>query len=164
MHERLWARVHARNVSFSVALMLSLGCGFVREVRRTPTGGEVAIRGRTSGTEKEAADLMNARCGGAGYDVLEEGEVVVGQQTVTQSQGQGTVTQTRSGRITTVNTYSQGTSSTQNTTEWRILYQCKGSAPTATPAPAQGPAGTPPAPPANRPESRGPVHELRLRF
>lgn len=151
---------------FPIVLVASTlaGCGFVREVKRTPTGGEIAIRGRTSGTEKEASDLMNARCPG-GYDILEEGEVVVGQQTITQSQGQGTVTQTRSGRITTVNTYNQGTSSTQNTTEWRILYQCKGAGPTPGAAPpAESPASPGATPVPGRPESRGRVHELRLRF
>lgn len=165
-------------VALGAALLatFAVGCGFVREVRRTQTGGEIAIRGRTSGTEKEAADLMTARCNGA-YDIVEEGEVVVGQQTVTSSQGQGTVMQqqNRNHQVTHVNTYSQGTSTTQNTTEWRILYQCKSAGP-ASPAPAAAPAdgapgavpgapapAAPPAPAAQpRPESR--LHELRLRF
>lgn len=135
-----------------------LACGFVREVRRSPNGGEIAIRGRTASAEKEAADLMNARCA-TGYDVLEEGEVVVGQQTIHNSQGQGTVMQTRNGRVTQVNTYSQGTTSTQNTTEWRILYQCKSGAGTPPPPQPEAPVVAPTQP---KPESR--VHELRIRL
>ena len=133
-------------------------CGFVREVRRSPSGGEIAIRGRTSGAEKEAADLMNARCA-TGYDIVDEGEVVVGQQTFHNAQGQGTVMQNRNGRVTQVNTYSQGTTTTQNTTEWRIIYQCKSGAGTPPPPQPQAP-GVAPAQP--KPESR--IHELRIRL
>lgn len=157
-------RMHsAGTILVAAVATFAFGCGFVREVKRTQTGGEIAIRGRTSGTEKEAADLMTARCNGA-YDILEEGEVVVGQQTVTNSQGQGTVVQhqNRNNHVTQVNTYSQGTSSTQNTTEWRIIYQCKSAAPAAAvPAPAEAAPGAPP-PNQARPESRR--HELRIRL
>lgn len=157
-------RMHSASTSLLViATTLAVGCGFVREVKRTQTGGEIAIRGRTSGAEKEAADIMSARCNGA-YDILEEGEVVVGQQTVTNSQGQGTVVQHqhRNNQVTQVNTYSQGTSSTQNTTEWRIVYQCKSAAPATAPAAAPGDLAPGTAPPPARPESRR--QELRIRL
>ena len=150
----------------ALTMTFAQGCGFVREVKRTQTGGEIAIRGRTDSTEKEAADLMHARCNGA-YDIIEEGEVVVGQQTITSSQGQGTVVQHNrsSNQVTQLNTYNHGTSTTQNTTEWRILYQCK-AAGAVTPAPGAVPPGDPtqptPAPTQARPESR--LQELRIRL
>jgi hypothetical protein len=103
---------------------------WVREVKRTPSGGEVALLAQNGDAQAQAQSLMASRCP-AGYDILEEGEAVVGQEVqsnTTQRQGFFGPTQST-------------TAQSQDKREWRIKYQCKGAggAPVA-------PAGTAPAP------------------
>jgi hypothetical protein len=71
-------------------------------------------------TREEATKLMNARCP-SGFDILEEGEVVVGQVTNTNvNQRQNVV------NVFGPSTSSNATTTTEDKREWRIVYQCRG--------------------------------------
>jgi|GEM_PF-1264022 len=125
----------------ALVALATAACYPVREVRRTATGGELALLANNDGSREEAGKLMTARCPN-GYDILEEGEVVVGQVSRTDTQAN---TEQRRGFY---NQPTQQTNATQTTTtedkrEWRILYQCKGvaGAPAADPAAPAPPAG-----------------------
>ncbi len=111
----------------TVASILSLsslvtGCGSIRVVKRTQDGGIVALAGSQSEARKKADEYMTGQCGG-GYEIVEEGEAVIGEVSSAESRP------TRYGTMQT-----QG-SSTQKT-EWRLTFRCKANAaPTAkTPA------------------------------
>lgn len=108
-------------VSYSMISAIALsslglaGCGTYRVVRRTPNGGEVALQG-TPGKAHEAADqYMASQCPG-GYDIVEEGEAVIGSET----QAQTTRDKNVWGRPV-----QRTTESTTEKSEWRIKYQCK---------------------------------------
>jgi hypothetical protein len=85
-------------------------------VNRTPTGGEIAMAGFMRNADDSAVQYMNSQCPN-GYDVVEEGEAVVGQETKAET----TSSKTIDGRPST-----ETTSSTTDKREWRIRYQCKG--------------------------------------
>lgn len=132
---------------------------YVRPVKRTPSGGELALLAQNPEAQQQASQAMQAHCP-QGYDVLEEGETVVGQQTTTRAQEQTQAGRTWTGRPA-AQTTTHSTTSTHDQTEWRIRYQCKASA-----APAVAPASTA-APPSSGPQARattrvGEVHELRI--
>jgi hypothetical protein len=91
------------------------GCGTYRVVRRTPNGGEVALQGTESKAREAAAEYMASVCP-EGYDVLEEGEAVIGTETDAQTQR---------GRVYGVPTTTT-TATTTDKHEWRIKYQCRG--------------------------------------
>ncbi len=107
----------------TVASILSLwslvtGCGSIRVVKRTQDGGIVALAGSQSEARKKADEYMKGQCGGE-YQIVEEGEAVIGEVSSAES---------RPTRFGTVQT--QG-SSTQKT-EWRLTFRCKATAaPTA---------------------------------
>lgn len=106
-----------------VGLAVALGgCGSIRVVKKTQAGGEVALVGSQDKAREKAAEYMQAQCP-SGYDVLEEGEAVVGSTMSGQQQnGIGVF-----GRPTTTMN-----ATTEDKREWRIKYQCKG-APGAAP-------------------------------
>jgi hypothetical protein len=131
--------VYASIVVASLFTMLA-GCGTYRVVKKTPNGGEVALQGSPEKAREGAQEYMAAQCPG-GYDILEEGEAVVGSETTEQ---------TRKGPdVFGVPTRTTNASTTDKR-EWRIKYQCKGT----TPAPAA--AGEAP--------KQGSIHELVVRF
>ncbi len=124
----------------SAVLLSSLGlggCGTYRVVRRTPNGGEVALQG-TPGKAHEAADQYMASQCPSGYDIVEEGEAVIGSET----QAQTTRDKNVWGRPV-----QRTTESTTDKSEWRIKYQCKA-------ASANGVASRP----------QGEIKELVVRF
>ena len=94
------------------------GCGSIRVVKKTQDGGIVALAGDQTEARKKADAYMTSQCGGGGYEVVEEGEAVIGETNSSQAQA------TRFGTIQT-----QG-QSTQKT-EWRLTFRCKSSAPPA---------------------------------
>jgi hypothetical protein len=91
-----------------------------REVRRTATGGEVAIYANVPDAREEANQIMAARCPN-GFDIGEEGEVVIGA--VATGHESGTLTRSRNSSFG----HYSGTSyqTIEDKREWRILYQCR---------------------------------------
>ena len=105
--------------ALTIAALGLAACGNYRVVRRTPNGGEVALEGDQGKAREKAEEYMRGQCP-SGYDVLEEGEAVVGQEMTGNTHEQkvfGLPVQTTS-------------ASTQDKREWRVKYQCKGTTPT----------------------------------
>src|SRR5262245_52877123 len=98
------------------AATLLVGCGAIRVVRVNKSGGEIALLGsRETAMEKAQVEMSNT-CGGPGtYEILEQGEVPVGEVSTTntsQTERQG---RTWSGRPATRTTSSSRTETTQKT-------------------------------------------------
>jgi hypothetical protein len=126
-------------------LAIGGGCNFrmgdVRPVKVVKGGGEVALIGVQGEARERANVYMAQQCGGA-YEVVEEGEAVIGERT------NGAATVYRSGGTSTQ-------SETTQKTEWRIKYACKaGSA--ATPAAPTTPGATSP--------TTAKIHEVSIRL
>lgn len=112
--------------SFAIASVLALstigltGCGTYRVVHRTAAGGEVALEGSEDKAREAASEYMASQCP-YGFDVIEEGEAVVGSETTAS---------TRKEKV-----FGVPVSSTQSQTtdkrEWRLKYQCRGTHATA---------------------------------
>jgi hypothetical protein len=101
--------------------LVVLGCSNIRVVEVHPgQSGVVALLGLRDGARTKAEAYMQTQCPG-GYDIVGEGEAVVG------SRSQGSATAVGG------NGFAVGSSSSvsQNINEWRIQYRCKG-------GPAQG--------------------------
>lgn len=108
--------------------MVAGGCAGTRWVRRTPTGGTIALRGDYDSAMSDARRQMSRHCGGP-YSIVEEGEVVIGETTTG-------VANTRGGRRSTITV---GTTHSEQETEWRVTYACgirtiQAAAPPAPPA------------------------------
>ncbi len=155
----------------AVGAALAVGCSGIRVVRESKYGGEIALFGSREDAMVKARQEMAATCGGPqNYEVVEEGEVVVGTVSTTHEQQQTEHGRTFHGRPA-VRTNTVQTTDTQDKTEWRVKYQCKG-AEAPPPAPGTGappPDGTPqPAPTDAAPPPAGPqgriIHELVIRF
>jgi hypothetical protein len=130
---------------------LVAGCSSYRVVKITPNGGEVALQGSQESAREKAAEYMSSRCP-QGYDIVEEGEAVVGQDLQART-GPGLFGATTYG-------------STSDRREWRIRYQCKGTQPAPAAAP---PTAAPPAPqpatPAPAPGgAKNEIHTLIIRL
>lgn len=91
-----------------------------REVRRTATGGEVAIYANVPEARDGAYQIMGSRCPN-GFDIVEEGEVVIG--VVASGQESGTVT--RFGNRSTGHYSGSSYQTVEDKREWRFLYQCR---------------------------------------
>ena len=124
------------SIAFVCAALLA-ACGSARVVNRNQTGGVIALNGDRGKAMEQAHREMAAHCGPGNYTIVQEGEVVVGQDTVARTD-QDTY-EHRDGTSSTAT----GAASTRDATEWRVSYQCGGGG-GAPPAPAGGP---PPAPP-----------------
>ncbi|CAN5576387.1 hypothetical protein BH09MYX1_BH09MYX1_60420 [soil metagenome] len=136
-----------------------VGCSGIRVVRASPQGGEIALQGNREDAMEKARAEMARTCGGPqNYQIVEEGETVVGEQTSgnsTTQQGQ-----TWTGRPASRTTTNQ---TTRDVTEWRVKYACGGAAPPPAgphPGAAPPPGGAPP--PAPMPV--GQIHELVIRY
>ncbi|MCG8422747.1 MAG: hypothetical protein MJE77_32940 [Proteobacteria bacterium] len=114
------------------AMLLAAGCGTSRVVRQTQTGGEIALQGDRNEAMKDAHAQMQAHCQGP-YTIVEQGEVVVGTDTIHSDESyvaeDGTVV-------------NEGGEHTRQATEWRIKYVCGNAS-----APPPGPGTVPPTPP-----------------
>jgi hypothetical protein len=104
--------------------------GRARPVQRTQTGGIIALEGDRQKASEEASQLMAQHCQGQ-YQVVEEGEHVVGTDTAAASESY----EGRHG------TYEEGGESTREATEWRIKYVCGAGGP---PPAGDETAGAPP--------------------
>lgn len=140
---------------FAVGSMLLAGCSGIRVVKASKAGGEIALIGnREDAMEKARLEMANTCGGPQNYEVLEEGETVVGQTTQTSGSQQTEQGHSWSGRPATRTTGSS-TQETRDATEWRVKYGCKGA---AAPAPVPAPA------PAPAPAPQSQIHELVIRY
>lgn len=122
-----------------------VACSGIRVVKASKSGGDIALIGNREEAMEKAKVEMARTCGGADrYDILEEGEAVIGE--VTNASANRNVFGGISGQ----------SESTQKT-EWRVKYGCKG---VAQPTPAG--TGAPPAPSGGTPSSQ--IHEVFVRF
>lgn len=110
----------ARLFGFAFVGSMLVGCvhGNYRVVKTVPSAGEVALEGPQQEARQKAEGYMANRCPG-GYDITEEGEAVIGQNSSSQ---------TRKGAFVVIPTTETNTTTTDKR-EWRIKYQCKGGAP-----------------------------------
>lgn len=115
------------------ALIIS-GCATARVVTKYPNkGGVIAIPSEgDSKSRGKAEEIMRANCGSAGFEVLEEGEAVVGSKATTESKMTSELVSTKKSKILGVTfTHSTGgdntssTTTTQQETEWRLTYSCR---------------------------------------
>ena len=126
-------RISLGTFCFGSALLLA-ACGSARVVNRTQGGGVIALQGDRGKAMEQAHKEMAAHCGPGNYTIVQEGEVVVGKDTVAR-EDQDTY-EHRDGTSSTA----VASQSERDATEWRVSYQCGGGA-----APPPGPAGPPPA-------------------
>lgn len=141
--------------TLGAACLLGLSaCSGIRVVKASKAGGEIALIGDREAAMEKARGEMERTCGGPGnYEVVEEGEAVIGE--VSDSQGSA-----RAGHGVfgpSVRT-SEHTETTQKT-EWRVKYACKGA---AQPPATNPPAGGAPATTGGTPS--GQLHEVIVRF
>ena len=125
-----------RIIGFIFGAALLAACGSARLVRQDQMGGTLALNGDQGKAMEDAHRKMAAHCGPGNYQIVSQGEEVIGTDTAaradTYDQPDGTTT--------------TAGSSTRQATEWRVNYQCGGAA--AGPAPmAPAPAGGQPPPP-----------------
>jgi len=120
MFDRSWMNTPVLRTIVMVGATAALaGCslGNYRVVKTVPQkGGEVALVGVQNEAREKAEGYMRGQCP-SGYDIVEEGEAVVGQEQVGSRRGY------------------MVRSETNDKHEWRIKYQCKGAAPAAAPLP-----------------------------
>jgi hypothetical protein len=141
----------------ALLLVAAVGCGSARLIHATPDGGVVAIPSNSNSWpnyyREEAEKVMVKKCPN-GYDIVEEGEVVVGKKATTSElvdrsspanlpPGQGNVTSVS--KVTTVS----------DQTEYRITFRSREPRPTAVLPSA--PQAAPPAPTAGLPPRPVPV-------
>ncbi|HUQ04599.1 MAG TPA: hypothetical protein VM261_18995 [Kofleriaceae bacterium] len=144
---------------------LVAACGSARIVSRTQYGGIVALQGDRGKAMEQAHKEMAAHCGAGNYAIVQEGEEVIGTDTVAQSdtnygedtayaegtQNSGDSSATAGGASTRGGSSTNAQTSTRNAVEWRVHYQCGGApagagpAPMAPPPPPSG-GGAPPPP------------------
>lgn len=111
-------------------------CGSSRLVQRNQFGGVLALIGFDRTKAMQSAHLnMASHCGPGAYTIVQEGETVTGSQTRDSDETR----KTKDGKLVR-----QGGSSTTNTTEWRVHYQC--AAAPAGPVPAAFTTGPSPQP------------------
>lgn len=145
-----------------VGTMVLAGCSGIRVVKANKAGGEIALIGNREDAMEKARLEMARTCGGPqNYEVMEEGETVVGQTTQTSGSQQTESGQTWSGRPAT-RTTGNSTQETRDATEWRVKYSCKGAAVAAAPATDGTPVPAPAPAPAPSPGSQ--IHELVIRY
>lgn len=115
-------RVSAGFILFLLSALILSGCAVATSVSVRPgKGGVVAVTPRNSPEARDkAVQIMSATCGGRGYTIVQEQEVVVGHVISTSRQGDIDV---RRRRDATVSSWEETTTSPQ--TEWRITYTCQ---------------------------------------
>ena len=138
---------------------LVAACGSARVIQRTQYGGTIALQGDRGKAMEQAHKEMGAHCGPGNYSIIQEGEEVVGTDTVARSdtdygedtayaegtQNSGDSSSTAGGSSTRGGSSTQAASSTRDAVEWRVHYQC-GGAPAGAPGPGPAPGGPPPPP------------------
>lgn len=141
----MFMRLHHLLPFIGFSVVFGAGCvhGSYRVVKKVPSAGELALVGPQEEARQKAEGYMKDQCP-QGFDILEEGEAVIGQNSTSQ-------TNVQRGWL---GPQANSSSSTEDKREWRIKYQCKG----AGPAPAAPGA----APAAATPQAK--IHELVIVF
>ena len=123
-----------RRLALLIACWLGVGCGMARLVERAPNGSVVALRGFRDLAMNDARHQMDNQCGAGNYTIVREWEQPTGSVSSTSQNvslsDDGTGTLRGSGT---------GQADTQQTTEWRVAFQC-GPRPGGRSSPA-GPVG-----------------------
>lgn len=133
-----------RKISVGLFLVLA-ACGSAKVLQRTQTGGVIELQGDRNKAMEQANQEMAAHCGGPGsWQITQEGEEVIGQDTFTRQDTAEDTKTSRSGRKTSTDSTTTGQQSTRNATAWRIHYTCNSAAGAPPPPP---PGGAPPPPP-----------------
>ncbi|HWO25395.1 MAG TPA: hypothetical protein VNO30_41930 [Kofleriaceae bacterium] len=124
----------------SVGLFLVLAaCGSAKVIQRTQSGGVIELQGDRNKAMEQASQEMAAHCGGPGsYQITQEGEEVIGQDTYVREDTSEASKTSRSGRRNRTDTTTTGQTSTRNATAWRVHYTCGGAAGGPPPGPAGG--------------------------
>jgi hypothetical protein len=99
--------------------------GTYRVVKKTSSGGELALVGPPESAREKANGYMQSQCA-QGFDIVEEGEAVVGSTTTARTSDGGKNIFGRPTQTTSADSTDKR--------EWRIKFQCKGAA--AAPASA----------------------------
>ena len=125
----------------SVGLFFVLAaCGSAKVLQRTQEGGVIELQGDRGKAMEQATQEMAAHCGGPGsWQVVQEGEEVIGQDTFVREDTASDTKTSRRGRRQSTDTTTTGQTSTRNATAWRIHYRCNS-------AGAPPPGGAPPPP------------------
>ncbi|MBI3535162.1 MAG: hypothetical protein HY072_06725 [Deltaproteobacteria bacterium] len=103
------------SMSLLVAFVLG-GCATARTVSMQPGKGGVVSLNPPQNPEAraKAEELMRSNCHGKKFEIVEEGEAVIGQEVYGKqdtSLGKSSI-------------WSTSSSTTENKTEWRITYKC----------------------------------------
>lgn len=120
----------------AVGAVGTVGCGNARYIQKDVNGGVIAMSADNRWNREKAEKLMAAHVG-AGYQVVEEKEVVTGQVTTNHSD-----TQTELGEHSVIpflpanKQITTTTTSTRDETEWHITYR-RGGLPTTPVEPVQ---------------------------
>ncbi len=137
--------------TLALGLVVALAaCGSARVISRTQVGGVIELQGDKGKAMEQANSEMNAHCGPGNFTITQEGEEAIGTDTVARQDTAEDTKTSRSGRKSSTDSTTVGTTSTRTATAWRVHYQCNGAGgpppPAAGPAPDPG-AGAPPPPP-----------------
>lgn len=138
--------------TLALGLVVALAaCGSARVISRTQAGGVIELQGDRGKAMEDANGQMNAHCGPGNFTITQEGEEAIGTDTVARQDTAEDTKTSRSGRRSSTDSTTVGTTSTRTATAWRVHYQCNGAGgpppgPAPEPAPDPG-AGAPPPPP-----------------
>lgn len=118
---------------------------YAREVKKKPkTNGVIALKQNHNDEDKNKANmLMQNNCAPNPYNVIEEGEIVVGQEAVTNSNTSRNSGQSSQqvGSLFGIPVHSTGTDPSESTSskvttnavkEWQIVYECSGASKKST--------------------------------
>ena len=100
-----------------LAALFLVSCSHARVVQLEPgRGGVIALSSRDSqGARQRAERLMADNCGRNEFQIVQEGEAVVGSTTSSPF---------TAGRVSRNVGVGFGTSSSRDSTEWRLQYRC----------------------------------------
>src|ERR1043165_1677737 len=80
--------VWMRGISAALLGLVLVGCASSGMVWREPEQGQLALSRDSPRARRMAAEQMQSHCGNAGYRIVREENVVIGQHTQTTGQGQ----------------------------------------------------------------------------
>ena len=120
----------------AVMAVAAAGCGNARYIHKDAGGGVIALPSDNRWNREKAEKLMKEHVG-PGYQVVEEKEVVTGQVTTNHSDTQNELGVHSAIPILPANKQiTTTTTSTQDVTEWHIVYR-RGGLPSAPTEPLQ---------------------------
>ena len=134
-----------RKISVGLFLVLA-ACGSAKVIQQNQQGGIIELQGDRNKAMEQATQEMAAHCGGPGsFQIVQQGEEVIGQDTFVREDTATDQRTSRRGRRSSTDTTTTGQSSTRNATAWRVHYACNSAG--GPPPPGGAPGGAPPPPP-----------------